>query len=269
MSNKKEPRDNRIKAHNPGEASGEVDLERLAKLYADDFDEFEDSDEVSLEDLSKSYAKVVSNDSGNAIAGTTYDSSDDEIQIFDPLEEELEEENAIPVSPISIVEAVLLVGRPDGGPISATEIAALMRGVTEAEVDQLVAELNEDYALNRRAFHVAMVGGAYRLELAQDLTEVRDRFWGPTRDIRLNQAAIDCLALVAYQPGITRDKLDQQRGQPSGSVLNQLVRRELLEMRREKDDKKVEPHYYPTSRMLSLVGLESLEDLPTVEDWNG
>ncbi|MFO0939173.1 MAG: SMC-Scp complex subunit ScpB [Pirellulales bacterium] len=245
----------------------EVDLDSIAKLYADDFDDFENSEEVSLEELSKTYAQVVSKSETTEARVTDEDT---EIQIFDPMEEEeTSNESHVPVSPIAIVEAVLMVGRPDGGAISATEIAALMRGVSEAEVDQLIEQLNVDYQTNQRALRVALVGGAYRLELADDLQPVKDRFLGPAREIKLNQAAIDCLALVAYQPGITREKLDEQRGQSSGAVLNQLVRRELLEMRREKEDKKLQPHYYPTNRMLGLVGLESLEDLPTVEDWNG
>lgn len=249
-------------------ASTESELERLAKRYADDFDEFaeDDKDTVSLEELSSSYAKAMRQESA---AGNSPTTAADEIEIFDPLEEELANKPTVPVSPVAIVESVLLVGRPDGSPISATEIAALMRGVTESEVDQLVQQLNEDYIANDRALRIALVSGAYKMQLSDELMSVRDQFLGPAREIRLNQAAIDCLALVAYQPGISRDKLDEQRGQSSGTVLNQLVRRELLEVRRQKAENKLCPHYYPTARLLELAGLESLEDLPTVEDWNG
>jgi segregation and condensation protein B len=248
-------------------ASTENEIERLAKLYADDFEEFteDDTDAVSLEDLSSSYAQAMRQE----MAAKLPTDSSDEIEIFDPLEEELANKPTVPVSPIAVVESVLMVGRPDGSPISATEIAALMRGVTESEVDQLVQQLNEDYIANDRALRIALIGGAYKMQLSDELMSVRDQFFGPAREIRLNQAAIDCLALVAYQPGISRDKLDEQRGQSSGSVLNQLVRRELLEVRRQKADNTLRPHYYPTARLLELAGLESLEDLPTVEDWNG
>jgi segregation and condensation protein B len=248
-------------------ASAESEIERLAKLYADDFEEFaeDDNDAVSLEDLSRSYANAMRQDS----AAKLPTDSGDEIEIFDPLEEELADKPTVPVSPAAIVESVLMVGRPDGSPISATEIAALMRGVTESEVDQLVHQLNEDYIAHDRALRIALVSGAYKMQVSDELSSIRDQFLGPAREIRLNQAAIDCLALVAYQPGISRDKLDEQRGQSSGTVLNQLVRRELLEVRREKAENKLCPHYYPTARLLELAGLESLEDLPTVEDWTG
>lgn len=238
----------------------------------------EDHGEVSLEELRQSYEKAASSHLPPASLAVqtsqpqhpnTSNGSGDEIQIFDESEEPTQQQDVTPISPIAIIEAVLLVGRPDGGAISATEIAALMRGVSEQEVDQLIIELNEEYQSQSSAMRVRLVGGAYKLDLADDLAYVRERFLGPARSIRLNQPAIDCLALVAYQPGVTRELLDQQRGQPSGAILNQLVRRELLEMRREKQGKSAQAKYYPTQRMLELVGLASLEDLPTVEELNG
>lgn len=255
-----------------------AEIDRLARIYADDFEETEDeSGTISLEELSRTYAHAMVRQGDQAEATAAHGkshatelSTSDEIEIFDPLEEELRAEPPVPISPEAIVEAVLLVGRPDGGPTSSTEIAALMRGVSEAEVDQIIVQLNAAYIADDRAIRIATIGGAYRMQLADDLTKVVDRILGPTREIKLNQAAIDCLALVAYQPGITRENLDKQRGQSSGSILNQLVRRELLEMRREGEQKKnLVPHYYPTARLLNLASLESLEDLPTVEDWDG
>ena len=105
------------------------------------------------------------------------------------------------------------------------------------------------------------------MQLADDLEYLRERFLGPARAVKLNQAAIDCLALVSYQPGISRELLEQQLGKPCGAVVNQLVRRQLLEMRRQRVEKRWMAHYYPASRLLELAGLESLDDLPTAEEW--
>ena len=168
---------------------------------------------------------------------------------------------------MSILESILFVGRPDNGTISAAEIAGLMRGVREAEVEELVQELNDLYEQTGRAIRISQLGSGYKAELARDLNHVKDQFYGRARDVRLNQAAIDCLALIAYQPGISRDKLEEQRGQPCGSVLNQLVRRELLEIRRVGKGKEATTEYYTTQRLLELAGLDSLEDLPHAEDW--
>lgn len=106
----------------------------------------------------------------------------------------------------------------------------------------------------------------YRTVLADEVDFIRDRFYGRVREVALNQSAIDCLALVAYQPGISRNQLEEQRGQPSGGILNQLVRRRLIEIHRKGDGKDSAPHYYPTDRLVALAGLDSLDDLPQVED---
>lgn len=281
------------------------DLERLARCYADDFD-LENSDNqgrimtdsmeeegVSLEELSQAFAKVVgssvlppakptasidekppSHDPGeqpSAIAGSIglSNATESEISIGDSVSSYGADDDHFPVTPTAIVEAVLLVGRPDNGAITATEIAKLMRGVTEAEVDQLIADLNADYAMNHRAMRIASSGGGYQMQLAQELDGIRQSFLGPARPVRLSQAAIDCLALVSYQPGIHREKLQEQLGKSSGAILNQLVRRQLLEIRRERieGERKLVPRYYPTQRLLNLAGLESLDDLPTAEEW--
>ncbi|MBX3422550.1 MAG: SMC-Scp complex subunit ScpB [Pirellulaceae bacterium] len=269
------------------------DLDRLARSFADDFDVFDDQSDgsVSLEELSQSYAQILSNPSSHGstaqqqVASLADDGQDPDSTANDSagkaeqaansesagavgVPEDTSNDRYCAVTPLNIVEAVLLVGRPDSGPITATEIAALMRGVTEAEVDQLVVQLNQGYAADQRAFYVASVGGGYRLQVAEDLNYLRQQMMGPARPVRLNQQAIDCLALVSYQPGISREKLDSQIGKPCGGVLNQLVRRQLLEMRREKAGNQLQPHYYPTPRLLELAGLESLDDLPTAEEWS-
>lgn len=242
---------------------------------ADDQDELEEEG-FSLEELSQTYAKLqpsagqAAADEFAATTGSDGEASEDEIELFGADQDDAtsEVDEHCPVTPRSIVEAVLLVGRPDSKPITAAEIASLMRGVDEAEVVDLIAEINRIYAETDRAFRIADVGVGYRLQLVEELSFMFDRFYGRVREVKLNQAAIDCLALVLYQPGIARDTIDEQRGQPSSSMLNQLVRRQLLEMRREGVGTRLSPHYYPTERLLELAGLASIEDLPQVEEWS-
>ncbi len=233
-----------------------------------------DEEGISLEELSQSYSQLLRTASretpGTASTDDLTSPSDDAssgVQLFDPDDQEAEEADHCPVTPLSILEAILMVGRPDNGAITASEIAGLMRGVETAEVAELIEQLNQAYEQQGGALRIAQAGSGYRMQLAPDLKFITDRFYGRVREVKLSQAAVDCLALVAYQPGISREQLDEQRGQPSGGVLNQLVRRQLLEMRREGPDKKLEPHYYPTERLLQLAGLASLEDLSQVEEW--
>ncbi len=71
-------------------------------------------------------------------------------------------------------------------------------------------------------------GEGYRLQLAEQYADIGYRFHGRVREIKLTQAAIDCLAIIAYRPGITREELEQLRGQACGGIIGQMVRRQLV-----------------------------------------
>lgn len=232
---------------------------------------------LSLEELSQSYTRALRSSEADTAASVNQVSSlagprdeiaaDAELEIFEDEDADTDDDQACPVTPRSILEAILFVGRPDGGSIAAAEVAALMRGVNEAEIQDLVLELNTSYEKSSSAIRISEDVDGFRVILAADLEHVRERFYGRVRETRLNQAAIDCLALIAYQPGISRSKLEEQRGQPSGTVLNQLVRRQLIEMRREGDPKQLTACYYPAEKLLQLSGLASLDDLPQAEEF--
>ena len=82
---------------------------------------------------------------------------------------------------------------------------------------------------------------------------------------RLSQAAIDVMAIVAYNQPTTREQVDKVRGKPSGSVLSQLVRRELIAVEDGKEDARVR-YYSTTERFLDLFRLDNVSDLPQSHD---
>ncbi len=223
---------------------------------------------LSLEELGQTYAQMLGQGAVPYQQPSETDAESSEAApAFDPLAEELVESDECPITPLSILEALLFIGRPDNQPIEAESVASMMRGVRSAEIEQLVAELNETYRNDGHVMRIVSSGGGYRMQLAEEYSGVGHRFYGRVREIKLTQAAIDCLAIIAYRPGITRDELDELRGQSSSGIVSQLVRRQLIEMRREGPKKQRVQRYYPTERMLKLTGMESLDELPLAEDF--
>jgi segregation and condensation protein B len=165
----------------------------------------------------------------------------------------------------SIVEAVLFVGRPDNLPISSEQLVSLMRGVQAEEIDQTIAELNARYDANGSPFSIVLDGNGYRLQLRREFGGLRDRFFGRIRSARLSPAAVEVLSLVAYHEPLSADEVARLRGTPSGHILSQLVRRQLLRLERS-DKKPTKKQYFTTSRFLKLFHLCSLEDLPRSDD---
>ena len=171
------------------------------------------------------------------------------------------EDNApCPISPKSIVEAVLFVGAPTGVKLTGRKLAAVMRDVSPKEVKKIVKELNKEYDREKNAFHIVEDSGDYKLKLRDDFIDVQNFFFGRNRPARLSQNAIDVLAIVAYNQPVSRNKVDKIRLKPSGGVLNQLVKRDLIVV--SEDSKPKEALFETTDRFLELFGLGALEDLP-------
>jgi segregation and condensation protein B len=174
-------------------------------------------------------------------------------------------DDSCPICPRTILEAMLFVGNRENEPLSPRQAAELMRDVELDEIPSLVEELNRRYDESGAPYHIVGEGDGYRLTLRRDLHSLRNRFYGRIREARLSQAAIDVLALVAYQQPLTSEKIHRLRGKPSSHILSHLVRRGLLRIERPAAKRRT-PHYYTTDRFLRLFNLQSLDDLPRSED---
>ncbi len=232
-----------------------------ADLGLGQFESAVDDEGISLDELSRAYAKLV--ETGKDPYEPAVDKPERPIEIVPP-EDAVADPNC-DLCPRSILEAILFVGHPQNEPIQADDVARLMRGVPASEIEVLVQDLNEGYQAGGHPFHVVSIGTGYRLELRDEFTYLRNVFYGRVRAARLSQAAIDVLAIVAYQQGLTRESVDRLRGRPSGALLSQLVRRQLLRVERP-EKKPRTPRYFTTNRFLELFGLASLDELPRHPD---
>ena len=176
-------------------------------------------------------------------------------------------DDSCPVNPRTILEAMLFVGDRDNRPLSPRHAAELMRDVEADEIPALIEDLNRRYDAAGAPYQIVGEGDGYRLALRPGFHPLLNRFCGRLREARLSQAAIDVLALVAYQQPITAEKLGRLRGKPSSHVLAHLVRRGLLRIERP-DPKRRTSHYRTTDRFLKFFNLESLDDLPRSEDFS-
>jgi segregation and condensation protein B len=232
----------------------------------------DDWEGVSLEELGAAYARVMAEASGEEAAdgeaeeepsepGTETDASGTApaAQADDASDH---------VTPEAIIEAALFVGHPEDRPLKAKQLAAIIRDVSPGEVKQTINALNASYREEGQAIRIIYEEGGYKLTLAPEMEIVRRAFYGKVREARLSHEALEVLSLVAYQPGIAATKIQDQRGKESGSVLNQLVRRRLLEVRRDKPagGGRAVLTYKPTERFLNLFELSSLDDLPQVDE---
>ncbi|NOX56762.1 MAG: SMC-Scp complex subunit ScpB, partial [Planctomycetes bacterium] len=134
-------------------------------------------------------------------------------------------------------------------------------------VTESIDRLNRQYAEENRPYEIRLELGGYRMALRPEFEKVRHRVYGlGPKEVRLSHDALEVLALVAYFQPITRRELERKGRPNAGGVLRQLLRRELICIKRDPDQPK-EVKYCTTPRFLSLFGLGDIDELPQPEDF--
>lgn len=223
-------------------------------LFDDDFSENEDEDENTA---------VLTMYNENETEEKPFGNSD-----FRSYTDEIDDDRIVPVTPETILEAMLFVGNPLNAPITPEIFSSLMRGVSVPEIHELVKELNIRYEADGCPWEIAWFEEekGFFMQLRDSFEPLRENFYGKIRQAKLSQAAIDTLALIAYEQPLSMDEINQLRGASSASILAQLVRRQLLRTQKIRRGTKFMTVYYTTERFLKLFELESLSDLPQSED---
>lgn len=241
------------------------------ELGLDEFQSAPDDAGLSLDALSSAFAEMLGGgDDPYADAPPPADAVVDpaaELAQVLAVEPSADERDAnCEISPVTILEAMLFVGDPENAPISPQWVAELMRGVRPAEIEAAVRELNERYRAQNRPYEIVSEGKGYRLALRPEFHALRDKCLGRDKAVKLSEAAVEVLSVVAYHGSLTADEVNKLRGKPSGALLKQLLRRQLLRLERPEGAKKKQAKFTPTRRFLDLFGLSSLDDLPRVQD---
>jgi segregation and condensation protein B len=244
-------------------------------LGLDDFVEPDDQG-LSLDELSQAYAALLTRgadpyaDSSSAVSAVGLGDIQHETSNLpksDGAESE-PDQTGREVTPQSILEAILFVGHPTGEPLTSERIAALMRGVRPAEIDDLVQDLNAGYTAAGAAYAIFSIGAGYKMGPRPEFAGLRDAFYGRIREARLSQAAIDVLAIVGYHQPVAAEEIDRLRGKPSAAILGQLVRRDLLQIQIQRlPGGKGTAKYSTTGRFLALFGLDDTTQLPRSHDF--
>ena len=174
------------------------------------------------------------------------------------------------ISPRSILEALLFVGLPAAAPLTGRRVAKLMRGVRPAEIDQLAAELAQQYRANGCPYEVVSQENGWVMRLREEYRQFGAVIEARTRRVRLDAAALDALAVVAWNQPVAGDHLAKLGCDAKPAVFRQLVRRGLLELVKlpvEVNGNTTElTHYRTTPRFLEVFSLRTLNDLPNPHD---
>jgi segregation and condensation protein B len=157
------------------------------------------------------------------------------------------------------VEAILYLARE---PLSSRKIARFANLADGTEARTLVRQLNRMFDQSGSAFRVEEIAGGFQLMTRPQFGPWLRRLLRTPVDTRMSNAALETLAVVAYQQPVLRAEVEAIRGAQSGEVLRQLMERDLVRICGRADDLGRPLLYGTTKRFLQIFGLRQLDDLP-------
>lgn len=159
--------------------------------------------------------------------------------------------------PLSVkLEAMLFVAAE---PVAPAQLAAAL-DVSPSVVERGLNEL--DAALAGRGLRIQRHAGRVQLTTSSKMADLIERFLGLEATSHLSRAALETLAIIAYQQPVTRPQIDAIRGVNSDSMMKSLLNKGLI-LESGRADGPGRPILYSTTpEFLQHFGLNSILEMP-------
>jgi len=154
------------------------------------------------------------------------------------------------------VEALLFVAP---GAVSVGQLAAALE-VTNRAVEKALDELEQSY--QGRGVRLQRHGRRIQMTSAPEAAASIENFLGLEATSRLSRAALEALAIIAYQQPVTRPQVDAIRGVNSDGVMKNLLHKGLIQEIGRAEGPGRPILYTTTPEFLGYFGLSSLDELP-------
>ncbi len=161
-----------------------------------------------------------------------------------------------------ILESLFFVS---DSPIRLEALVEILPESSKETILEGIRQIQAEYGDPSKGIELTEIAGGYQFRTKPGWAEWVNRLKKP-KAIKLSQAALETLAIVAYRQPVIRPAIEEIRGVDSGSVLRTLLEKGLIKMMGRKD-LPGRPIVYGTSRtFLELFSLNSLSDLPKLRE---
>lgn len=162
---------------------------------------------------------------------------------------------------LGALEGILFVVGDEG--INLSTLCEIM-DIEEDEAKELLLALRKLYEENNRGIRISYLGDAFKLTTKPEHKNYYEKLIVNPETNTLSQAALEVLAIVAYNQPITRIEIDEIRGVSCVHVIRKLIAKGLLK-ESGKSDMPGRPNLYKTtSEFLDYFGLATINDLPEI-----
>lgn len=164
----------------------------------------------------------------------------------------------------AVIEGLLFVVGDDG--LDLDEISKILE-ISKDETKELIKELQNDYQSSDRGIRIDFLGDKLKLTTKKEHNIYYQKLLTTEDNNTLSQAALETLAIIAYNQPITRVKVDELRGISNNHIIRKLVAKGLIKEGGRSNMPGRPILYETTSEFLDYFGLSSIEDLPDMRDF--
>ncbi|MFH2055732.1 MAG: SMC-Scp complex subunit ScpB [bacterium] len=164
---------------------------------------------------------------------------------------------------VNLDEAVLFAAPKS---LSREELKKIIKSRHRGGIRSIVEKLNERYDQAGISFRIREIAGGYQFFLTEPYSLDVERHLARQRKRRLTPAGLETLAIIAYRQPVTKAEVEHIRGVACDGVLQTLLERNLVKPagRAERIGRPL--LYATTTEFLEYFGIDSLEQLPKLEE---
>ena len=162
----------------------------------------------------------------------------------------------------AVLEGLLFVVGEEG--LTLEQIEDVLQ-IEEEEAKKLLYELKHDYEDETRGLRIDFLGNRFKLTTKYEHREYYQKLLENPETNTLSQAALETLAIIAYNEPITRVQIDAMRGVGSTQIIRKLVAKGFIKEVGRSDLPGRPILYETTSEFLDYFGLSTIKDLPDMD----
>ena len=163
----------------------------------------------------------------------------------------------------AVLEGLLFVVGEEG--LSLEQIEDVL-DIDELEAKELLKSLRDEYEENGRGVRIDFLGNKFKLTTKKEHREYYQKLIENPETNTLSQAALETLAIIAYNEPITRVQVDAIRGVSSAPIIRKLVAKGFIKESGRSELPGRPILYETTNEFLDYFGLSSTEELPNIEE---
>lgn len=162
----------------------------------------------------------------------------------------------------AVLEGLLFVVGEEG--LTFEQIEAVLN-INEEESKTLLMELKHDYEAEDRGLRIDFLGNKFKITTKFEHKEYYQKLLENPETNTLSQAALETLAIIAYNEPVTRVQIDAMRGVGSTQIIRKLVAKGFIKESGRSDLPGRPILYETTSDFLDYFGLSTIKDLPDMQ----